>query len=92
MRSILAILMILTACNHEADFSDCKGDVMDVSHLHYLLNFHGEALLGSTDNGDGSVLELWVNDETGAWTVIRVIDDLACITDFGTDPADAPEM
>ncbi len=91
-RLVLAVFGLAASCGSQADFSACKGDVMDVSHLHYLLNFHGEELRDKTDNDADPVRELWVNDVTGAWTVILIIGDLACITEFGTDPNEAPEM
>lgn len=82
-RGLLAALLALGACTTATAQSDCAPRDTAVE---YLSEQWGEAIVGAGLESPTSILEVWVAEETGTWTIVRTTPDgMSCIVASGTD-------
>ena len=48
-------------------------------------NFKETLTWGGKHNSDNSVYSLWVNENTGSWTLLKMSPETSCILGTGTD-------
>jgi len=103
--SVLLMMVIAAVASRASAQSSCNP--RDVAYQK-LKDLHGESRWGQGVNGRGTLVEIWVNRETGSWSVLwSKPDGLVCVVDVGvgwttrdgadsgaadTDPVDPDRM
>ena len=79
-------VMMPTPANAQLQCADSKGIVKE------LADQYGETAMYAMQSGDGRIIILLANTDTGTWTqLVSSEDDMLCVVGYGTDFKAVPQ-